>query len=304
MKILNIIGAGRLGQTLAHLWHAHAVFNIGAVCTRSVASAQAAVAFIQAGSPHVFNSLNNLNDLNHLNDLPPADVWLLACPDDQLQACCEALAASGALQNEPVVLHCSGALTSAAVLSSAMDRGAQVASVHPIKSFARPEWAVQDFAGTFCGVEGDAAALAVLWPAFAAIGAQCFTIKPEAKTLYHAASVIACNYLVALQELSIQTFAQAGVAREQAMAILQPIVSGTVANVFQMGTRAALTGPIARGDVAVVAKQLQAVREWRADYAALYQGLGTVTLDLARQNEGFDADAAQELAQVLRADPS
>lgn len=291
MQTLNIIGAGRLGQTLAHLWHVQSAFHIGAACTRSLASAQAAVEFIQAGSPQVFQNLN---------DVPPADVWLLACPDDQLQACCEALAASGAFSNSSVVFHCSGALTAEGALSSARACGAQIASVHPIKSFARPASAVLDFAGTFCGVEGDTAALAVLLPAFAAIGAQCFPIKAEAKTLYHTASVIACNYLVALQELSIQTFAQAGVAREQAMAILQPMVSGTVDNVFSVGTQAALTGPIARGDVAVVTKQLAALHEWDADYAVIYQQLGRVALQLAQPHIGGDGLAAEALAQALK----
>lgn len=268
MKKLNIVGAGRVGQTLGFLWHSQRVFEIGAVCANQLEHAQVAVRFIQAGVPCEFGVL------------PAADVWLLTCPDDQLHDCCAQLAARGAVTVDSLVLHCSGALSAAEVLQSARDCGAKIASVHPIKSFAAPELAVQDFVGTFCGVEGDAGALAILKPAFAAIGATCFDIQSESKTLYHAASVMACNYLVALQEMSIQTFAQAGVPREQAMAILQPLVCKTATNVFKVGTHAALTGPIARGDAAVVDKQITALADWRADYAQLYCDLGRVAVGL------------------------
>lgn len=289
MQTLNIIGAGRVGQTLARLWHARAVFQIGAVCNRSIGSAQAAVTFIDAGKAY---------DVNSFSRLPAADVWLLACPDDQLQTCCVDLSKVGAFNQGSIVFHCSGALTAHEVLQSAQACGAQIASLHPIKSFASPEAAVQGFEGTFCGMEGDAVALAVLESVFAAIGGQCFAIKSESKTLYHAASVMACNYLVALQETSIQTFAQAGVAREQAMAILQPIVSDTVHNIFSMGTQAALTGPIARGDALVVKKQVAALSAWRTDYAHTYQQLGRVALTLAEQR-GISEQAAYTLAQIL-----
>lgn len=279
MKTLNIIGAGKVGQTLAALWHAQSVFSIGAVCNRGFESAQAAVEFMGAGMP-----LTATDD----GALPPADVWLLACGDDDLQTCCQQLAARGLLQKDNIVFHCSGALTADEALQSAKHHGAHIASIHPIKSFVSPALAVRDFAGTFCGAEGDANALDVLVPAFEAIGAQPFTIKPEAKTLYHAASVIACNYLVALQELSLQTFEQAGIERAQAMAILQPMVESTASNVFNVGTAAALTGPIARGDAAVVTKQLDALRDWNLDYAVIYQQLGRIALQLAQHNSQLE----------------
>lgn len=272
MQTINIIGAGRVGQTLGFLWHAHEVFAVGAVCATQIDHASVAVQFIKAGVPC------------EMVDALSADVWLLTCPDDDLRDCCETLAARGAFTTGSIVLHCSGALSAVEVLQSAADCGAHIASVHPIKSFAAPELAVHNFAGTFCGVEGDAAALAILKPVFAAIGAVCFDVQSNSKTLYHAASVIACNYLVALQEVSIQTFAQAGVPREQAMAILQPLVSATVGNIFKVGTHAALTGPIARGDMAVVGKQIDALHDWREDYAQLYEQLARVAVDLTNRD--------------------
>jgi len=79
---LNLIGAGHLGRTLAHLWHIHSIYTVQAVHTRSTASAQAAVAEIGAGQA-----------VAQLAHMPPAHVWLLAVPDGQISAAAHALAA-------------------------------------------------------------------------------------------------------------------------------------------------------------------------------------------------------------------
>ncbi|WP_020559695.1 Rossmann-like and DUF2520 domain-containing protein [Thiofilum flexile] len=288
MKTLNILGAGRLGQTLGYLWHHHSALTLQALANRTLASTQTAQQFIGAGQCFT---------LDHIAAMPKADLWLLACPDDHIQTYCEQLAATHDLTN-CLVFHCSGALTAQAVLASAQQQGAGVASIHPIKSFAQPSLAIQTFSGTYCGVEGDSAALQTLIPLFDTLGTHCVGIKAEAKTLYHAASVIACNYLVALQELALQTYAQAGVERDQALAILQPIVTTTVENIFQLDTTQALTGPIARGDVQTVAKQIHALQNWNRRYAELYQSLGQIALQLAQKQHNL-APSSTELLPLL-----
>lgn len=294
LPTLNIIGAGRLGKTLAHLWQQSGTVRIQAVCNRSLASSQRAAGFIQAGQAH-----------EDYAQLPRADLWLLACGDDQLGHCCQQLCAQHAFSGQEIMFHCSGALTAQEALAPAQTVGLHIASIHPIKSFADPQQAVHSFGGTHCGMEGDEAALNQLIPLFENIGAQLFAIKAQAKTLYHAASVIACNYLVALQELSIQTYQQAGVEREQAMQILQPIVQDTVGNIFTLGTQAALTGPIARGDVRTVTKQLVALQSWQADYADIYRLLGKVATQLATNDVDKDVDkqAISHLSTLLMERP-
>ena len=289
MKTLNILGAGRLGQTLGRLWQQSTLLTLQALANRTLASTEAAQQFIQAGQCFT---------LDHIAQMPSADIWLLACPDDQLKTYCEYLAAAHDLKDS-IVLHCSGALTAQEVLDSAQQQGACIASIHPIKSFAQPALAIQNFQGTYCGVEGDTLALQVLIPLFEAVGAHCFTIKADAKTLYHAASVIACNYLVALQELALQTYAQAGVDRPQALAILQPIVSTTVQSIFQLDTSLALTGPIVRGDVQTVAKQINRLKDWQPNYALLYQGLGQIALQLAQKQRTLEPSSIKILQQLL-----
>jgi len=175
-----------------------------------------------------------------------------------------------------------------------------VASVHPLRTFADPVVAARRFKGTYCAAEGDAAALAVLTPAFEAAGAHVSRIDPAFKTIYHAASVIVCNYLAALMEAGLRSYAKAGLERNEALRMMEPLVRETLDNVFRIGTVDALTGPIARGDHAVVERQVAALTAWDGNVADLYRELGRIALELAHAQGRADAGALAEIARVLK----
>jgi predicted short-subunit dehydrogenase-like oxidoreductase (DUF2520 family) len=284
---LNIIGAGRVGRALGKLWHDARVFHVQSVLTRGAASAREAAAFIGA-----------LGAEETLAAMPPADLWLLATPDGEIARAAQSLAAADVLRAGDVVFHASGALASGE-LRAAAGAGAHVASVHPLKSFADAADAVRTFAGTYCAAEGDAAALTLLKPAFEHIGARVTAIDPRFKTLYHAASVLVCNDLTALMEAGLQCYEKAGIPRVTAAAMMEPLVRETVDNVFKLGTVKALTGPIARGDGTVVARQQEALREFDPRIAEIYRALGVMAVELSRAQGGADAAALTELAKVL-----
>ena len=285
MKTLNIIGAGRVGRTLAALWHRQNVFTIQGVCSRTAQTACGAVAFIGAGRA-----------LENMRDLPHADAWLLATPDGELTPAARRLAECGLLRAGDVVFQCSGALPSSDLRAAGISQ-ARVASVHPLKSFADPGDAMLTFAGTYCAAEGDAVALALLRPAFEAIGARVIEIDPQFKTVYHAAGVIVCNYLTALMEAGLQCYAKAGLTRDSASEMMEPLVRETVDNVFKLGTVQALTGPISRGDSAVVARQMDALREFDPRIAEIYRALGVMAVTLSQAQGGA---GAAELAAINR----
>ena len=268
-RTLTIIGAGHLGQTLGHLWAVGGALRIQDILNRTLASTEAAIAFIGTGCP-----------ASRITQLPHADIYLIATPDDQIAGSCAALAASGNLSATSIVFHCSGALTSS-VLDAASRAGAAVASVHPIRSFAQPRQAVANFAGTRCGVEGDLAALEVLSDCFTAIGAQFVPIKAEQKVLYHAAAVFACNYLVTLQDVALAMYAEAGIAPDVALTMMEPMVRATIDNIFNHGPAKALSGPIARGDTVTVEKHQEALAKLDPAYSELYRLFAELTTRLA-----------------------
>ena len=269
---LNIVGAGKVGRVLGRLFANSGVFSVQDVLTRSHASASAAVEFIGAGQA-----------VADIGQMRAAQVWMLAVADDQIAAACTQLTATQALAG-CVVFHCSGAMSSLDLLAAA-DAGAATASVHPVRSFADPAQVASDFAGTFCGIEGDARALATLAPALAAIGAQPVAIDARAKTVYHAASVFASNYLVTVMDAALRAYQAAGMPEETARALAGPLATETLHNVLRMGPGRALTGPIARGDMATVARQQSALDAWDAETGALYRALALGTVGLAGRRE-------------------
>lgn len=270
MLRLTVVGAGHVGPVLGRLFHAAGAFAVHDVLARSEASAARAAGFIGAGSP-----------LAGYGALRQADVYMLAVTDDQVVPACEALAAAVPLQGA-VVFHCSGALASDR-LQAARAAGAHVASVHPVRSFADAQAVAEQFAGTFCGVEGDQPALDVLLPALAAIGARAVRIDASAKTVYHAAAVFASNYLVTVLDAALRAYQAAGIPEDVARELARPLATESMENVFRLGAAPALSGPIARGDMATVQRQQSAVAAWDAATGQLYQALVPPTVALAER---------------------
>lgn len=281
LQTLNVIGAGRVGQTLAHRWRAQRVFAVQQVLTRSPASASDACAFIGAGQP-----------IASLHDLRAADVWMLAVPDAALAQAATDLAGHAQATGLPpaIVFHCSGALT-AAHLAPLAAQGWQVASAHCILSFATPATAVAQFTGTACALEGVANACATLRDAFTAIGAHCFDVASEHKVLYHAAAVFATNFLPVLQTVAEDAWRATGVPEALLPSLRSSLLSNAVANINRLGPAGALTGPAARGDVAAIARQAQVVTEWDPQAGAAYEALSALALRIAKTTK--DAIATQ-----------
>jgi predicted short-subunit dehydrogenase-like oxidoreductase (DUF2520 family) len=290
---LNLVGAGRVGQTLARLWMQAGVFAVQDVLTRSPASAQAACDFIGAGTT-----------ARSLDTMRPADIWLIATTDAQIAASAAALAAQApamvplapASPSNPKVLsdpasratpatssiafHCSGAL-GADQLAPLAALGWHTASVHPILSFATAEAACTQFAGTPCALEGAQAARALLQDAFTAIGAQCFEVRSQDKLLYHAAAVFATNFLPVLQSVAEDAWRATGVPEALLPHLRASLLRNAVANITRLGPQGALTGPAARGDTAAIARQAAAVSAWDEKAGDAYQALSALALRLA-----------------------
>ena len=270
MRGLTVIGGGHVGRVLGRLFAATGAFAVQDVLARSADSAARAAAFIGSGVAAASYAA-----------LRPADVYMLSVTDDQIVPACEALAAAVPLQ-DAVVFHCSGALASDR-LQAARAAGACVASVHPIRSFADVDAVAAGFAGTFCGIEGDQQALDVLLPALAAIGARAVQIDPAAKTVYHAAAVFASNYLVTVIDAALRAYQAAGIPADVARELARPLALESMENAFRLGAAPALTGPVARGDMATVLRQQDAVMAWDAATGQLYRSLVPPTIALAER---------------------
>ena len=283
MQTLNLIGAGRVGQTLGRLWQERGVFAIQDVLNHSAASAEVACRFIGAGNP-----------VNALAQMRPADVWMLAVPDAQIESVAGALADHAGATNdhrEPIVFHCSGAQSSALLAPLAL-LGWQTASAHCILSFASADAAIQQFPGTACALEGDTSAIAALQTACSAIQARCFEVQSSNKLLYHAAAVFATNFLPVIQAVAEDAWLASGVPQDLLPGLRTSLLSNAVANITRLGPAGALTGPAARGDVTAIAKQAVAVTQWDAQAGAAYEVLSALALRMAKATTDTSATSA------------
>jgi predicted short-subunit dehydrogenase-like oxidoreductase (DUF2520 family) len=203
-------------------------------------------------------------------DLGDATLVLLCVPDGEIGA-----AASGVPAGRAGILigHCSGATTLEPLA------GHEALGLHPLMTVpAGSPPAV--FRGAAAAVDGSTPrALAAAEALATAVGMRPMRVAPEDRAAYHAAASIASNFLVTIEAAAERLAATAGVPR----AALVPLVRAAVENWAALGPGEALTGPIARGDDAVVARQRMAVAARAPELIGLFDALAGATRDLARR---------------------
>ncbi len=227
-----------------------------------------------------------------------ADIVFITTPDDLIESTCARISENKGFDRNAVVIHCSGALSSD-ILSSARDSEAVVATLHPLQSFASTDQAVSLVPGSFCTIEGDQDALPIVRQIVEDIGGILLEIEARKKTLYHAAAVAACNYLVTLIYLALELDKIAGLTSDSSYGALLPLIKGTLSNIGKKGIPGALTGPIARGDVATVSAHLKAIEKDAPKFLALYKCMGLYTVDLAKAKGTLSQAAAAKLRVLL-----
>ena len=195
---------------------------------------------------------------------PRAEAVLLCVPDGEIAA-----AAAAVTPGVPVG-HCSGA-NGLAVLA-----GHEAFAFHPLMTI--PRAGSPRFAGAGAAIAGSGPrALGVARELAERLGMRPITVADEDRAAYHAAASIAANFLVTLEGAAERLADTAGVARGQ----LAPLVRAAVEDWARLGAREALTGPIARGDEATVARQRAAVAERAPDLLPLFDTLADATRAIA-----------------------
>lgn len=193
-----------------------------------------------------------------------SDVVLLCVPDDAIRD------AAAAVAPGPLVAHVSGATTLDALAPH------EGFSLHPLMTVTGADTVL---AGAPCAVAGTTPrALAAAEALAAALGMHAVRIADEDRAAYHAAASVAANYLLTVEDLATRLGASAGLDP----AALAPLVRAAVDGWQTRGAAAALTGPVARGDVGTVARQRAAVADrLSADDLSLFDALTDATARLA-----------------------
>jgi len=270
---VSIIGAGRLGTTLA-VALSRKGYSIESLVARHAQTARKAAGLLNGDTQALAAKQFNL--------LKPADLFLIATPDDQVASVAAELAKLD-LDRKPAALHTSGAL-SAEVLSPLRKKGWSTGSIHPLVSVT--DGGRAELRGTFWSLEGDKEASRIGKAIVDDLGGESFSIRSEDKPLYHAAAVMSAGNVVALFDVAIEMLVRCGLSRKTARGILQPLIASTVQNLETRDPVDALTGTFARGDIETVKLHIAALEKRKlSDATELYRLLGRRSLKLAKKKQ-------------------
>lgn len=284
MLKIGIIGAGTVGSALA-IRLAESGSTIAAVSSRTLAHAE-----------NLANSISGCRAVSSAQQVADScDIVFITTPDSVIPEIAKIIQ----WHTGQSVIHCSGA-DSAAVLEPARLMGAAVGVFHPLQTFAAVPQAIANLPGSTFAIEAEEPLLTTLKAMAEALKCRWIVLKAEDKAVYHAAAVIASNYLVTLVKLADDLWQTFGIPREQATQALLPLLKGTLANIESVGIPQALTGPIARGDVATVKKHISVLQKEAPDALSTYCELGLQTIPLAQAKGKITEDQADELRTVLK----
>ncbi|MGO4491091.1 Rossmann-like and DUF2520 domain-containing protein [Arthrobacter sp. 2YAF22_2] len=242
---VGIIGAGKVGAVLGAALRAaeHAVVGVAAVSDASRERAE----ILLPGVP--------ILEVQEI--VERAELVLLAVPDDALGPLVQGLAKLGAWQPGQIVAHTSGRF-GVGILHPVRAAGAIPLALHPAMTFTGMSLDLTRLLDCSFGVTADPAMLPIAQALVVEMGAEPVVIAEGDRTLYHAALAHGSNHMVTLVAQASELLRDVGVDAPEAM--LGPLLRASLENALASG-EAALTGPVARGDVGTVAAHSEALRE-------------------------------------------
>ena len=273
MDPICIAGAGRVGQALGRLLRL-AGEPVVAIASRTFSQAERAAAFV-GGEARAASYEETEGRV------------LICAPDDAV-----ADVASRVGSRTRIALHTCGS-RGPEILLRLRERGVAVGSLHPLQTFPTPDAGVERLPGCAFAVAGDPEAAEWAAAIVALLGGTTLTIQNHA--LYHAAAVMASNYVVALLGAAESLMEMAGVRRDDALPALAPLIRASVENTIALGPARALTGPLQRGDAGTIALHMEALREAPERVRELYRSAGLQTLTIPRRGEGIS-----EIERILQ----
>ena len=281
--VIGIVGAGAVGTALG-VALTRAGWPVHAVASRDAGRREKFRALVE-GSRGFAEATALIEEV---------ELIIVAVPDDAVAA----LAGGLRMYSGQAMVHTSGILE-AAVLAPAMAAGTQIGSFHPLVAFADTERAVAALHGATIAIEGDDQLAGLLAEMAEAIGGTPVRLAAGAKAAYHAAAVLAAGGFVALLDAIAELGRVAGLDEQGSLAVYGPLVEQTLGNARALGIRAALTGPMTRGDAGTLAAHLAALREHAPDVLELYVAAAKREIALAEARGVLTPDAAARLRTLL-----
>ena len=280
---LAIAGAGRVARSLGKLLNDRGQ-RVVAVASRNPSRAETAAAFIG----------NGVQSVTYSELASTANRILIAVSDDAIEPIAKILA--GGLR-EGTVLHTSG-IYGTDVLAGLTEQGNSCAGLHPLQTIATLEQGLEKLPGSTFSISGSGRAAEWAEQIVNLLEGEILRIAPDRKPTYHAAAVMASNYVVALIDAAVEVMGAAGVESEAARRALAPLIRASVENALEQPAEA-LTGPIQRGDIQTLMLHLNGLSSVGPSINELYRSAGMHTVQVAL-DQGLESAAASRVEHLLR----
>jgi len=283
LPAIGIVGAGPVGTTLGIAFN-RAGWSVPAVASRD------------AGRRERFRSLvpGARAFVEPAAVLDEAELIFLCVPDDAIAS----LAGSLRLYSGQALVHTSGAL-GPEVLEAAMAAGTQAGTFHPLVAFADVDRSLAALRGATIAIDADPQLATLLGDLAEAVGAVPVRLAPGTQAAYHAAAVLAAGGFVALLDAIVRLGGVAGLDERTAIVLYGRLSEQTLATARDLGVRAALTGPIARGDAGTLRLHLRALAALAPDVVPLYRAAAERELAMAEADGRLTREGASRVRLAL-----
>lgn len=248
---LGFIGTGKVAKTLAKIWHQQA-YSIGAIYNRTISSAQ-----------ELGDDLQVPFYTTPLEVIEACDLIFLTVSDDSISTLVSQLETAD--WTGKAIVHVSGG-TSLEPLIPIVQAGGMIASLHPVLPFASVETSIQQIIGATFALECEDEFLkGCLMELVQSIKGNIIQIPIGKKAQYHAALVIASNYMVSLYSVAQSLLLELSDDALTVNHALNSLMSATMNNLIEQGIPMALTGPLVRADVGMIQSHLEALADHPAE---------------------------------------
>ncbi len=245
----SIVGAGRVGSSLGN-----ALVDAGWRCDFVVgekidASGLRKIRRHLAGA-RVLTSPSSLLD--------KSNIIFVSVTDDQIERVADELAGTDGINwSGKVVFHASG-IVEVDKLAKLRNAGACIGALHPLAPFSS-RFEPHSSRGIYYDFFGDRTALIVARRITKTLSSKLLVLGSEReRELLHVAGVIVSNFTV-VGNIAAGMLVSGFVDKKDAKPMLHGLLASTVDNLSADGTSGSLTGPLARGDLAVVKKHLESL---------------------------------------------
>lgn len=243
---IGVIGAGRVGATLAQVWHQRG-YRLSAIYNRTP---DKAIRLAEETNSIVAESVTDVIDAS--------DLIMLSVSDDAIESVAGLLADCD--WSSRGIFHVSGA-KSLDDLRSIRDMGGMVGSLHPAFPFAEIKSSIDEIVGATFALESSHDSLkGWLHDLVGAIDGRVIEIPAGKKAQYHTALVFASNYMVTLYAIAQNLLNELSEDQDAIHHALYGLMTTTLSNLGKQGIPDALTGPLVRSDTGTIRDHLLALK--------------------------------------------